>query len=159
MKLKSLRSRLLISVSVLVIGSGLFISILETKRFSKSFHESTITQGEYLSQELALEATNDILINDLIALQNLLNNHLSSNPSVAYIFVVKDGEVLAHTFSDGIPVIQGLVLLTGLYLGLSRGLMGLRDVFHDSRSQIRAMVLPAAFALLAVNVLLKLYMG
>ena len=60
---------------------------------------------------------------------------------------------------DWIPVIQGLVLLTGLYLGVSRGLMGLRDVLHDRSLQIRAMVLPAAFALLAVNVLLKLYMG
>jgi two-component system response regulator HydG len=91
-------------VSSLVIGSGLFISVIETKRFSKSFHEATIRQGEYLSQELALEATNKILINDLIGLQDMLNNHLSTSPSLAYIFVVKDGEVLAHTFSEGFPL-------------------------------------------------------
>ena len=60
---------------------------------------------------------------------------------------------------DWIPVIQGVVLLAGLYLGLSRGFMALRDLLPDTNSQIRAMLLPAAFALLAVNLLLKLYMG
>ena len=103
MKLNSLRSTLVISVSALVIGSGLVISLLETNRFSKSLHESAFSQGEYLSQELALEATNLILINDLIALQTMLNNHLLSNPLLAYLFVVKEDQILAHTFTDGIP--------------------------------------------------------
>ena len=60
---------------------------------------------------------------------------------------------------DWIPVIQGLVLLAGLYLGVSRGFMALNDLLPDNNSQIRAMLLPALFALLAVNLLLKLYMG
>jgi two-component system response regulator HydG len=94
---------LVISVSALVIGSGLVISLLETNRFSKSLHESAISQGEYLSQELALEATNLILINDLIALQTLLNNHLLSNPLLAYLFIVKEDQILAHTFAEGFP--------------------------------------------------------
>ena len=97
MGFKSLRSKLVISVFALVIGSGLVISLLETHRFSKSLHQAAITQGEYLSQAVALEATNKILINDLIALQNLLNHQLKSNPSVAYLFVMKDGQILAHT--------------------------------------------------------------
>ncbi|MGV7224543.1 MAG: sigma 54-interacting transcriptional regulator [Nitrospinales bacterium] len=103
MKLHSLRSKLIISVSALVIGSGLVISLLETNRFGKSLRESAISQGEYISQELALEATNLILINDLIALQTLLNNHLLSNPLLAYLFVVKEDQILAHTFTEGIP--------------------------------------------------------
>jgi hypothetical protein len=60
---------------------------------------------------------------------------------------------------DWIPVIQGLILLAGLYLGISRGFMALKDVLPDTNSQIRAMLLPALFALLAVNLLLKLYLG
>jgi len=51
------------------------------------------------------------------------------------------------------------VLLTGLYLGVSRGFMALKDVLPDTKSKTRAMILPALFALLAVNLLLKLYMG
>jgi len=58
-----------------------------------------------------------------------------------------------------IPVIQGFILLAGLYLGVSRGFMALEDVLPDTNSQIRAMLLPALFALLAINLLLKLYMG
>jgi hypothetical protein len=60
---------------------------------------------------------------------------------------------------DWIPVIQGVVLLAGLYLGISRGFLALKDLLPDTNSQIRAMLLPALFALLAVNLLLKLYMG
>ena len=103
MKLKSLRSKLVISASALVIGSGLIISLLETNRFSKSLQDAAVTQGEYLSQGLALAATNKILINDLVALRTLLDNHLLSNPSLAYIFIIREGQILAHTFSDGIP--------------------------------------------------------
>jgi hypothetical protein len=51
------------------------------------------------------------------------------------------------------------VLLTGLYLGLNRGFMALKDLLPDPGSQLRAMLLPAAFALLAVNLLLNLYLG
>jgi two-component system response regulator HydG len=104
MKFHYLRTKLLLAVAALVIGSGLIISLLETNRFSKSLHQAAVTQGEYLSRAVALEATNKILINDLIGLQNLLNHQLISNPSVSYLFISKDGNVLAHTFSDGIPV-------------------------------------------------------
>ncbi len=104
MSLFSLRNKLILSVSALVIGSGLIISVLETHRFSNNLHDTAIQQGEFLSQALALEATNNILINDLVALQNLLRHQLSSNPSMAYLFIVKEGQILAHTFTGGIPV-------------------------------------------------------
>ena len=60
---------------------------------------------------------------------------------------------------DWIPVIQGLVLLAGLYLGITRGFIAVREILPDPGAQIRAMLLPAVFAILAVNFLLKLYMG
>ncbi len=58
-----------------------------------------------------------------------------------------------------IPIIQGAVLLIGLYLGINRGFMALKDLLPDTNSRTRAMLLPALFALLAVNLLLNLYMG
>jgi hypothetical protein len=60
---------------------------------------------------------------------------------------------------DWIPVIQGLVLLAGLYLGITRGFIALKELLPDSGLQIRVMLLPSIFAILAVNLLLKLYMG
>ena len=103
MKLHSLRSKLVISISALVIGSGAVISLLETRRFSTILHEAAITQGEYISKAVALEAINKILINDLISLQNLLNYQRESNPAIAYLFILKDSQILAHTFAEGIP--------------------------------------------------------
>jgi two-component system response regulator HydG len=82
----------------------LLISLLVTNRLSQSLQESAITQGEYLSRAVALEATNKILINDLISLQYLLNYQRESNPTLAYLFIVKDGQILAHTFSEGLPL-------------------------------------------------------
>ena len=57
MKIKSLKSKLVISVFAFVIGSGLIISLMETHRFSKKMHEDAIIQGEYLAKAIALEDT------------------------------------------------------------------------------------------------------
>ena len=62
-------------------------------------------------------------------------------------------------FPAWIPVIQGVVLLAGLYFGISRGVLALGDLLPDSSSRAKAMILPSLFALLLVNVMLKLYMG
>jgi len=60
---------------------------------------------------------------------------------------------------DWIPVIQGVVLLAGLYLGITRGFLALKELLPDPDTQIRVMLLPSIFAILTVNLLLKLYMG
>ena len=60
---------------------------------------------------------------------------------------------------EWIPPIQGIVLLAGLYMGLSRGYLAIKGFVKDPLLRARAMILPSLFALLVVNVLLKLYMG
>lgn len=62
-------------------------------------------------------------------------------------------------YPDWIPVIQGTILLFGLYFGLSRGFLGIKKNVHDPVARARIMILPSIFALLVVNTLLKLYMG
>jgi len=62
-------------------------------------------------------------------------------------------------FPAWIPVIQGSVLLAGLYFGLSRGYVGLNNLLPNHKLRTRAMILPALFALVVINILLKLYMG
>ena len=57
------------------------------------------------------------------------------------------------------PVIQGIVLLTGLYLGLKKGYLGLKDLLQDKILLARAMLLPSLFVLFVVNLLLRLYIG
>ena len=53
---------------------------------------------------MALEATDKVLVNDLVALQKMLDHQLRSNPSIAYLFILRDDLILAHTFTEGVPV-------------------------------------------------------
>ena len=104
MQMQSLRSKLLLAVSTLVIASGLLISLLVTQRYSTSLFEAAKAQAENLAHAMALDATDKILINDLVALQKMLDDKINSNPTVAYLFINRDGQLLAHTFTKGVPI-------------------------------------------------------
>ncbi|NIO09506.1 MAG: hypothetical protein GTO40_16475, partial [Deltaproteobacteria bacterium] len=70
----------LVAVSALVIGSGLLISLLVTHRYSSSLFETMEAQAENIAHAEALEAADKILVNDLVALQRMLDHHKKSNP-------------------------------------------------------------------------------
>ena len=92
------------AVLITVVGSGLLISLVVTQRYSSSLFSSLSAQAENIAQAVALDATDKILTNDLVALQKMLDYHITSNPHTAYIFIVKNRQVLAHTFPQGIPI-------------------------------------------------------
>ena len=104
MRMQSLRSKLLAAVSALVIASGLLISLLVTQHYSTSLFKTAKARAENLAHALALDAADKILINDLVTLQKMLDDKISSSPDVAYLFIVRDGQHLAHTFTGGFPV-------------------------------------------------------
>ena len=62
-------------------------------------------------------------------------------------------------FPEWIPLIQGVILLTGLYLGISRTYLGIKPIIPAPVNRAKTMLLPSLFALVLVNLLLKLYMG
>ncbi|MBT8370717.1 MAG: sigma 54-interacting transcriptional regulator [Deltaproteobacteria bacterium] len=103
MKFQSLKSKLLIAVSALVIGSGLLISFLFSQRYSSSLFQSMSVQAENLAHSIELEATDRILTNDLVSLQKMLDYKIRSNKAISYLFILKDSQILAHTFENGIP--------------------------------------------------------
>ncbi len=103
MAMKSLKGKLLIAVSALVVGSGILISILVTQRYTESLLEAITAQAENLARAVALESTEKILVNDLVALQKMLDHQMKSNQSLAYLFILRDGQILAHTFNKGVP--------------------------------------------------------
>lgn len=107
MPLKSLKGKLILAVSALVIGSGLVISLLVNKRYSESLLESMRAEADNVAHTVSLQATDKILINDLVGLQKMLDYHLDSNRAIDYIFILRDKQILAHTFPKGIPT--GLV--------------------------------------------------
>ncbi len=99
----SLKNTLLLAVALLVIVTGLSISQLVTHRYSVSLLDGAFARSENIAHKLALDTADKILINDLVALQKILDDQIASDPSVAYLFVVREGRVLTHTFSDGVP--------------------------------------------------------
>ncbi|MEM5789091.1 MAG: sigma 54-interacting transcriptional regulator, partial [Syntrophobacteraceae bacterium] len=101
---RSLKSKLLAGVSALVICSGFMISLLVTHIYSRGLSESMSAQARYLTHAVALQAADLVLINDSVSLQKLLDHLMRSNPSLSYLFIVRDGQVLAHTFDAGIPM-------------------------------------------------------
>jgi hypothetical protein len=62
-------------------------------------------------------------------------------------------------FPEWIPFIQGILLLTGLGLGVRQGIRSISRIVERNLCRALAMLPPALFALAAVNILLKLYMG
>ncbi len=104
MRPRNLKSRLLLAVAALVIGSGLVIALLVTRQYSAALRRAMFSQAENLAHSVALDAADKILLNDLVALQRMLDQQTQSNPVLAYIFVMRDGRVLAHTFEQGAPV-------------------------------------------------------
>ncbi len=101
---KDFRKRLILTIAVIVIVSGLIISQIVTHRYSTTLFQVAAAQGENIAHNLALDAADKILINDLVSLQNLLDDRVRSNPKIAYLFVVRDNRVLTHTFPKGVPV-------------------------------------------------------
>ncbi len=104
MAIRSLKGKLLVGVAALVIGSGLVVSIVVTHHYSSGLYASLEAQGMSLAHAASLEAAERILINDVVSLQKLLENQMQSSPFISYMFVVRDGRILAHTFPRGVPV-------------------------------------------------------
>jgi len=103
MRPNSLKGKLLAAVAFLVIGSGLITAFLVTQRYSAALRKAMVGQAENLANSMALDAADKILINDLVALQKMLDQQTRINPSVGYVFVLKDDRILAHNFDQGVP--------------------------------------------------------
>jgi transcriptional regulator with GAF, ATPase, and Fis domain len=122
-QLRSLKGKLLAGVALLVISSGILISLLVTHRYSLSLHDALSSQVQHLANAFSLQVADMVLTNDLVALQSTLDHQVQANPSLSYLFIVKEGQVLAHTFPGGVPV----DLLTANE-PLAAGLLNLREI-------------------------------
>jgi HAMP domain-containing protein len=101
--LLSLKSKLLASISAIVILTGLAIAGIVTQRYSGALRQEMMGQSDNLAHSIAQAAADLILINDLVGLQKMLDQQRRINPALAYVFILKDGQVLAHTFDQGVP--------------------------------------------------------
>ncbi len=116
MRPHSLKSKILLGVSLLVLGSGILISLLAARHYSDNLFKAIREQAKDIARSVALEATDKILVNDLVGLQKMLEHQIDSNPSLSYLFILKDDSILAHTFDSGVPV--GLIPANHLLKGM-----------------------------------------
>jgi hypothetical protein len=69
------------------------------------------------------------------------------------------GQPFKPFWPERIPYLQGGLLLSGLYLGLNRGLAGLSGLITPNKNRALAMLPMALLALAVINIFLKLYMA
>ena len=100
----SLKTMLLLTVALLVIFTGIVVSQLVIRNYSTTLLSGVIARAENIAHKLALDVTDKILINDLVAVQKILDDQLRSEPSVSYLFIINNNKVLVHTFQKGVPV-------------------------------------------------------
>lgn len=87
---------------VLLVGIG---NTLQTRSvLSKNMEAQLRDQSVSVARDLASRATEPILLNDPLALQDLLLETKSNNANFRYAFIVDPrGNIVAHTFGGGFP--------------------------------------------------------
>ncbi|MEX1300071.1 MAG: sigma 54-interacting transcriptional regulator [Desulfotignum sp.] len=102
--MKSLRTWLFSAVSLLVIVTGLLVSQIVIRNYSDTLLSGVRVRAENIAARLAMNAADKILINDLVAVQKMLDDQLGSEPALLYLFVLnRERQVLVHTFPKGVP--------------------------------------------------------
>lgn len=87
---------------VLLVGIG---NTLQTRSVLSKYMETQLrAQSVSVARDLAARAAEPILLNNLLALQDLLLETKSNNNNFRYAFIVDQrGQVIAHTFGEGFP--------------------------------------------------------
>ncbi len=94
-----------LSTALIIFG----MSIISVYWTTQHHVQEVVSLQKELTVLAALKSEDYILRNDRIELHQFYRSILKVNPYIKYIFVEKQGEVLTHTFSKGVP--KGLLNL------------------------------------------------
>ncbi len=148
--------------SALVILPGLFaLTAKAANRVSgqNSNYRSMILQLAYILVPVGIFSWIAFSLPPIMVNHNYIFSVLSDPFGLGWnIFGTADSP-FSPLMPEWIPVIQGVVLLGGLYVGLTRGYLALGNLVSEAGSRVKVMLLPSLFALFIVNILLKLYLG
>ncbi|SDB20266.1 Transcriptional regulator containing GAF, AAA-type ATPase, and DNA-binding Fis domains [Desulfonatronum thiosulfatophilum] len=100
---RSLKGTLLFAVAGLVVLSTLLTALLASHRYAQSLEQTLAAQTENVGRALAAEAADLVLVNDLVSLRNMLERQRNAHPALTYLFIVRDGRILASTFGIEMP--------------------------------------------------------
>lgn len=100
----NIRIKIIGIVLGLVFLLGLAVTWQVRQLLSQAMYAQLSEQAIAFTRDLAARATDPILINDVYALHQLLQDTRTNHPNVVYAFVVDvNGYVVAHTFNGGFP--------------------------------------------------------
>jgi len=100
----SVRTKILGIVLGLVALMGLGVTMQVRATLTRTMDAQLAEQAISVTRDLAARSTDLILVNDLYALHQLLQETQANNADVRYAFIVdRRGQVIAHTFGGGFP--------------------------------------------------------
>ncbi len=100
----SIRYKLLGMVLAVVLLLGLAVTVQVQAQLAENLRQGLEERGIALARDLAEDATDLILTQNIFGLYQELRATLETNPDVRYVFVLDaQGQVLAHSFPNRVP--------------------------------------------------------
>ena len=100
----SLRAKIMICCTSLVVLLDLMIVIFAQNRLSNVLREEYLSKGQNMAANLAVRSGHFVLTEEFVSLLQLVKDLEGSDEDIAYVYVVdRKGRVLAHTFAGGFP--------------------------------------------------------
>jgi two-component system, NtrC family, sensor kinase len=101
----SLRSKIILGITALVLAFGLVSALLVSNIASRTMLAEIKKRGLSLALSLASRTPDPMLALDFLRLKNMMDEIKESSDDIVYVFVQdKTGQVLSHTFKVGFPV-------------------------------------------------------
>ena len=152
----------LIWILALVVFPGIFALVARAARRlagSRDKQRTVILRLAYMLIPIGIFAWIAFSLPMLMVNYGYILNVLSDPLGLGWDILGTAGFPFKPFYPEMIPIIQGIMMLIGLYLGLSRGYLGLKEIMAVTNARGKAMIVPSIFALLVTNIFLKLYMG
>ncbi len=100
----SIRYKLLGMVLLAILALGIAVTLLVQAELEANLRQSLEERGVAITRDLAEDATDLILTQDIFELNQEIRTTLETNPDVRYVFIVDaQGQVVAHSFPERVP--------------------------------------------------------
>ncbi len=100
----NLKAKFLVSTSAVILLTGIVVISLTKHTLFQKLKAVIQKEGMSVAQDIAEESVNLILTEDTLNLKMLIYRHKSHNKDLSFIIITNPkGNILAHTFTEGIP--------------------------------------------------------
>ncbi len=99
-----LKQKIVLTITGVILLLGLMIAVFVNINQTNALSSVLQNEGVTITRNLAINAVEPILTDDLVGIQRLINEVRKLEENVFYIYIIDvDGYVLVHTFNKGVP--------------------------------------------------------